>query len=261
MIDKGLTSVIGLASMLSPGGMPSDNVNPIMIQYEQATPADEAEARAIDEVISGVSSEVPLPKEKPPVPENFNKNLMFNKVLERLGVESKDQEEAIKNLEKFAELTRNTESSNNYKAENIPVGKKKKTSAKGAYQFLDGSIVPAINRLERLIGEQPWMSDLRKSNNIFSLTDKQQDLLFFGDMFEKTVDKTKGLGDNLLKKIVRGDKNAMFEMYKKAHHTGKLPPEAEKNARRKFLQEDNNKKQGGSVVERNPYDNYQPKAI
>ena len=55
-------------------------------------------------------------------------------------------------------------------------------------------------------------------------------------------------------------KNAMIEMYKKAHHTGKLPPEAEKNARRKFLQEDNNKKQGGSVVERNPY-NYQPKAI
>jgi len=225
-----------------------------------AGPADTVEERAMNEAISGTSSEVPLPKEKPPVPDDFNKNFMFNKVLERLGVESKDQEEAIKNLEKFAELTRNTESSNNYKAENIPVGKKKKTSAKGAYQFLDGSIVPAINRLERLIGEQPWMSDLRKSNNIFSLTDKQQDLLFFGDMFEKTVDKTKGLGDNLLKKIVRGDKNAMFEMYKKAHHTGKLPPEAEKNARRKFLQEDNNKKQGGSIVERNPY-NYQPKAI
>ena len=264
MVDKGLTSVIGLSSMLSPGGMPSDNVNPIMIRYEQATPADEAEAREMDEAISGVSSvseEVPTPKVKPPVPEDFDKNLMFNKVIERLGVESKDQEEAIKNLEQFAELTRNTESSNNYKAENIPVGKKKKTSAKGAYQFLDGSIVPAINRLERLIGEQPWMTDLRKSNNIFSLTDKQQDLLFFGDMFEKTVDKTKGLGDNLLKKIVKGDKNAMFEMYKKAHHTGKLPPEAEKNARRKFLQEDNNKKQGGSVVERNPYDNYQPKAI
>jgi hypothetical protein len=260
MIDKGLTSVIGLASMLSPGGMPSDNVNPTIIRYEQATPADEVEARGMDEVISGVSSEVPFPKEKLPVPEDFNKNLMFNKVIERLGVESKDQEEAIKNLEQFAELTRNTESSNNYKAENIPVGKKKKTSAKGAYQFLDGSIVPAINRLEKLIGEEPWMTDLRKSNNIFSLTDKQQDLLFFGDMFEKTVDKTKGLGDNLLKKIVKGDKNAMFEMYQKAHHTGKLPPEAEKNARRKFIQENNNKKQGGSVVERNPY-NYQPKAI
>ena len=260
MIDKGLTSVIGLASMLSPGGMPSDNVNPTIIRYEQATPADEVEALGMDEVISGVSSEVPFPKEKPPVPEDFNKNFMFNKVIERLGIESKDQEKAIKNLEQFAERTRKAESSNNYKAENIPVGKKKKTSAKGAYQFLDGSIVPAINRLEKLIGEQPWMTDLRKSNNIFSLTDKQQDLLFFGDMFEKTVDKTKGLGDNLLKKIVKGDKNAMFEMYQKAHHTGKLPPEAEKNARRKFLQENNNKKQGGSVVERNPY-NYQPKAI
>jgi hypothetical protein len=264
MVDKGLTSVIGLASMLSPGGMPSDNVNPIMIRYEQATPADEAEARAMNEAISGMSSlseEVPTPKVKPPVSEDFDKNRMFDKVIERLGVKSEDQEEAYRNLEKFAELTRNTESSNNYKAENIPVGKKKKTSAKGAYQFLDGSIVPAINRLERLIGEQPWMADLRKSNNIFSLTDKQQDLLFFGDIFEKTVDKTKGLGDRLLKKIVKGDRNAMLQMYEKAHHTGKLPPEAKKNARRKFLQEDNNKKQGGSVVERNPYANYQPKAI
>jgi hypothetical protein len=161
---------------------------------------------------------------------------MFNDVIERLGVKPDDQEKAYRNLEKFAELTRNTESSNNYTAVNRPVDGEEATTAKGAYQFVDGSIVPALNRLKRLIGEQPWMTDLRKSNDIFSLTNRQQDLLFFGDMFEKTVDGTKGLGDKLLKKIMKGDKNAMLQMYKKAHHTGKLPREALKNARRNFLE-------------------------
>ena len=206
----------------------------------------------INTLLYGESSEVPLVK-KPPVPEDSeilkledvaddtdvfdddSKNIMFDDVIEKLGVKPDNQREAYKNLEKFAELTRNTESSNNYTAVNIPVGGEEATTAKGAYQFVDGSIVPALNRLKRLIGEQPWMTDLRKSNDIFSLTNRQQDLLFFGDMFEKTVDKKTGVGDKLLKKIMKGDKNAMFQMYKKAHHTGKLPPEALKNARRNFL--------------------------
>jgi hypothetical protein len=206
----------------------------------------------INTLLYGESSEVPLVK-KPPVPEDSeilkledvaddtdvfdddSKNIMFDDVIEKLGVKPDNQREAYKNLEKFAELTRNTESSNNYTAVNIPVGGEEATTAKGAYQFVDGSIVPALNRLKRLIGEQPWMTELRKSNDIFSLTNRQQDLLFFGDMFEKTVDKTTGVGDKLLKKIMKGDKNAMFQMYKKAHHTGKLPPEALKNARRNFL--------------------------
>ena len=55
-------------------------------------------------------------------------------------------------------------------------------------------------------------------------------------MFEKTVSETPGLGDKLLKKIMKGDKNAMLQMYKKAHHTGKLPRKALKNARRNFLE-------------------------
>tara|TARA_A100000172_G_scaffold18320_2_gene10049 strand:+ start:416 stop:5824 length:5409 start_codon:yes stop_codon:yes gene_type:complete len=189
------------------------------------------------------SRTAPLPPKKPPTLID-SKTIMFNHVIERLKPD--DQEKAYRNLEKFAELTRNAESSNNYKAVNIPVNAdditsqmgwgKEATTAKGAYQFVDGSIVPALNRLKRLIGEQPWMTDLRKSNDIFSLTNRQQDLLFFGDMFEKTVDGTKGLGDKLLKKIMKGDKNAMFQMYKKAHHTGELPPEALKNARRNFLE-------------------------
>ena len=195
----------------------------------------------------------PLPPEKPPVPEDSailkledvaddtdvfdddSKNIMFNDVIERLGVKPDNQKKAYKNLEKFAELTRNTESSNKYKAVNIPVDGEEATTAKGAYQFVDRSIVPALNRLKRLIGEQPWMTELRKSNDIFSLTNRQQDLLFFGDMFEKTVSETPGLGDKLLKRIMKGDKNAMFQMYKKAHHTGKLPRKALKNARRNFL--------------------------
>ena len=255
MIGKGLeslASILGLSSMLSSDSVPSDNVNPIMTQESEREAPPVPEDSAILK-LEDVADDTD-------VFDDDSKNIMFNDVIERLGVKPDDQAKAYRNLEKFAELTRNTESSNNYKAENIPVGKNKKTSAKGAYQFVDGSIVPALNRLKRLINEQTWMTDLRKSKDIFSLTDKQQDLLFFGDIFEKRVDKTKGVGDKLLKKIVKGDRNAMLQMYEKAHHTGVLPPEAKKNAQRKFLQEDNNKKQGGSIVERNPY-NYQPKAI
>jgi hypothetical protein len=96
----------------------------------------------------------PLPPKKPPTLID-SKNIMFNDVIERLGVKPDDQEKAYRNLEKFAELTRNTESSNKYKAVNIPVDGEEATTAKGAYQFVDDSIVPALNRLKRLIGEQP----------------------------------------------------------------------------------------------------------
>ena len=63
--------------MLSPGGMPSDNVNPIIIRYEPATRADEVEALAMEEAISNVSSvskEVPTPKVKPDYSEIYYSN-------------------------------------------------------------------------------------------------------------------------------------------------------------------------------------------
>ena len=87
----------------------------------------------------------------------------------------------------------------------------------------------------KYIGEKDWMTQAREHKDIFKLTPKQQDLLFYGDILDKRVGKEKGRGDKYLKKIIKGDKKAMFEMYKEAHHTGELPEEAYRNAMTKFL--------------------------
>jgi len=79
------------------------------------------------------------------------------------------------------------------------------------------------------------MTQAREHKDIFKLTPKQQDLLFYGDILDKTVGKEKGRGDKYLKKIIKGDKKAMFDLYKEGHHIGELPEEAYKNAITKFL--------------------------
>ena len=62
-----------------------------------------------------------------------------------------DRTEARKNLAEFAKRTRDTESGGfgGYTAVNQPVGDEEATTAKGAYQFVEGSIVPALNRLKK----------------------------------------------------------------------------------------------------------------
>tara|TARA_R100000008_G_scaffold33919_1_gene19184 strand:+ start:4197 stop:9224 length:5028 start_codon:yes stop_codon:yes gene_type:complete len=187
----------------------------------------------------------PLPKVKPKL-EDDNKlvssddsdlDLLIGKHLDRLDVKQEDRNEARKNLNDFAKRTRDTESAGfgGYTAVNQPVGDKEATTAKGAYQFVEGSIVPALNRLKKYIGEKDWMTKAREHKDIFKLTPKQQDLLFYGDILDKTVGKEKGRGDKYLKKIIKGDKKAMFDLYKEGHHTGELSEEAYRNAMTKFL--------------------------
>jgi hypothetical protein len=187
----------------------------------------------------------PLPKVKPKL-EDDNKlvssddsdlDYLIGEHLDRLKVKQEDRNEARKNLAEFAKRTRDTESGGfgGYTAVNQPVGDKEATTAKGAYQFVEGSIVPALNRLKKYIGEKDWMTQAREHKDIFKLTPKQQDLLFYGDILDKTVGKEKGRGDKYLKKIMKGDKKAMFELYTEAHHTGELPEEAYRNAMTKFL--------------------------
>ena len=196
-----------------------------------------------DEADSKVTA--PLPKVKPKLEDdnklvssdNSDLDYLIGEHLDRLKVKQEDRNEARKNLAEFAKRTRDTESGGfgGYTAVNQPVGDEEATTAKGAYQFVEGSIVPALNRLKKYIGEKDWMTQAREHKDIFKLTPKQQDLLFYGDILDKTVGKEKGRGDKYLKKIMKGDKKAMFELWTEAHHTGELPEEAYRNAMTKFL--------------------------
>ena len=129
------------------------------------------------------------------------------------------------------------ESSGDYEAINIPEKGKKKTTAKGAYQFIDGSVLPALKRLEVRIGKRDWIDRAKQHKDIFKLTPLQQDALFLGDIMEKTIKKTKGLGDKYIKRILKGDVKAMKDLYRIGHHTvGRkgMSPAARKNMNRWF---------------------------
>ena len=250
MVDKGLTSVIGLASMLSPGGMPSDNVNPIMIRYEQATPADKVEAREMDKVISDVSSvseEVPTPKVKPPVPNDLNVALsiaeekgkgdasdIYNKVLKPIAFHESDR-------------------TMNPKLEQYGGG-----PGRGLMQFEPKSMKTALNRAKKLFDNFPpsWIQKAidDKNYDASTLTSDQQMALAVYDLLQKP--------EADISKVTKGEQS-IEDFWAKYWWAGK---EKDKKDRLKVFKENlnllyNNKKQGGSVVERNPYDNYQPKAI
>jgi muramidase (phage lysozyme) len=98
-----------------------------------------------------------------------------------------------------------------------PKAKNPKSTAAGLYQFTEDSLVTAVNRLANTIGEDKlpqWASEARKHKDARKLSEKEQQILFYADMFQK-----KG-SDNLLKKVlVEGDGDAMVEYYSKLHHT------------------------------------------
>jgi len=110
------------------------------------------------------------------------------------------------------------ESSGNYQAVNIPQKGKEATSAKGGFQFVAGSVVPALNRLERRLGKQEWGADLRKHKDASKLTPQQQQLIFMADLLEKDG------SDKYMKEVMKGDKQGSMDAYYKLHHTA--PDEA-----------------------------------
>jgi hypothetical protein len=97
----------------------------------------------------------------------------------------------------------------------------KESTAKGGFQFIEGSVEPALNRLEKRIGKQDWGEELRKHKDASKLTPQQQQLLFMGDLLEK-----KG-SDEYMKKVMAGDKQGSMDAYYKLHHTA--PDEATTN--------------------------------
>jgi hypothetical protein len=131
--------------------------------------------------------------------------LLVSKHSKRLNV---DIEKAFKNLMTFSMVVGYMENRGEL------VGKNPNSTAKGLYQFLDGSIGPAINRTVRYIGERPWMETLRVSRDANTLDWEQQTLLFLGDILGK-----RGT-DTLMKQVMTtGSREAMKQVYLKYHHT------------------------------------------
>jgi hypothetical protein len=144
---------------------------------------------------------------------NKELDLLFSKHLTRLGVPKDQQATAKERLLEFGDNVLAIESTNNYQAINPESG------AKGGYQFKDDSVAPALTRLRRYVKPQSWMDEVAKNKDARTLTPDQQELLFFGDILDKTVQGETGRGDRYLKGIIGGDKESALRMYYEGHHT------------------------------------------
>ena len=162
--------------------------------------------------------------------QDTTQDSLINTHLDRLGFNTDD---AKNRLDILANTISEIESNNNPKAVNIPQKDKEQTSAKGMFQYVDGSINPAINRVEKYTGEVEWLKDLKEGKiDIRDLTPEQQTTLFFGDILEKTIGGKSGYGDKLFKQLLDPNstpeqiKDAIRKLYYEGHHTA--PDEATK---------------------------------
>ena len=257
MVDKGLTSVIGLASMLSSGGMPSDNVNPTIIRYEQATPADEVEARGMDEVISGVSSsteEVATPKVEP----DYSKIYYSNEVVpEEFGEYN------------FNDPTKYNKNSDSYVAYLDTKGK----LTLGAGILADKNFLKTIGKKKLEVGDTVpkdivesvgltrWKNSIKESRELLPNLSEDQVLPLAEMIYQMGKPSVSNFPETL--KLYRAGKfkEAANEALNSDWAKKDTPERAKRVAEKIRNLAPKTKKQGGSVVERNPYANYQPKAI
>ena len=126
----------------------------------------------------------------------------LSKQAKRLGIESKC---FFCNIYRWSRMVREIESDNNPKAS---AGT---TSAKGVYQFTDGSVQTAKNRMFNMGFDKDYIRDI--DNNPHNWNDEQADCMFLANMFAQRG------SDNLLTKIGEDDLSAMKEAYYKFHHT------------------------------------------
>ena len=88
------------------------------------------------------------------------------------------------------------------------------STAKGLYQFISGSVGPAINRLKRYIGDRPWMNSLYVSRDASTVGWEEQTLLLLGDLLGK------GGSDRLMRPVMLyGSRESMRKAYLLLHHT------------------------------------------
>ena len=153
--------------------------------------------------------------------ENADYNKLLNIHLDRLGIDGK--EIATQNLNELSDFILEVESDGDFNAANP------NSSARGGYQFIKGSVVPAVNRLEKYLGPLPRFDEVRKTGDVRSLSPEDQTLLFMADILEKTG------SDKLINKFLNANnrknkQNAAYEIYTVLHHTtdkeGNIPLKA-----------------------------------
>jgi len=130
----------------------------------------------------------------------------------------------VANFEAFRNKVKQLESSGDYGAKNKSIGGKRPTSAAGAYQFIQGSVDPAYNRLKRLAGDIPEFKELLKHKDVSKMDPALQDILFTADILQKNIQdatgkKKPGEGDRLLRGVFQGDNKAGGDLYLRGHHT------------------------------------------
>lgn len=119
-------------------------------------------------------------------------------------------EQYKQNAKRFADIVREIETGGRYYAKN-----QAGSSARGAYQFLAGSIDPAIKRTVKRLDRTPrWVDELKYTKDSNRLTPNQQTLLFYGDMLEK-----RGSDEFMVPALTKGSLDDMRRAYLKYHHT------------------------------------------
>ena len=171
-------------------------------------------------------------KKKTKLNTNYNNpeyNKLLNIHLDRLGIDGKEL--ATGDLNELSNFILEVESDGDFNAANP------NSSARGGYQFIKGSVVPAVNRLEKYLGPLPRFDEVRKTGDVRSLSSEDQTLLFMADILEK-----KG-SDKLINKFLTANnkkdkQNAAYEIYTVLHHTtdkeGRIPLKAKFQTKRKL---------------------------
>ena len=143
---------------------------------------------------------------------------MFERQMDRLGLEGKDRESFLTNMSKFSDDTRMMESDDNPLAVNIPQEGKEATSARGAYQFTRDSVDTGKQRMRNLGYSDDYLSGV--SDDPTEWDPEQADAMFLSNIIAAPG------SDEYLRGIGAGDKGkyGAREAYYKYHHTA--PDEA-----------------------------------
>ena len=133
-------------------------------------------------------------------------------------------EEAQDTLNELTEFVLEAESDGDFNAANP------NSSARGGFQFIKPSVVPAINRVESKIGKIERFDEVRQTGDVRNLNESDQTLLFIGDILEKSG-SDKYIQNLLDAKTPKEKRNAAYQIYSILHHTvdskGNIPKIAE----------------------------------
>ena len=218
-----------------------------------AGPADTVEERAMNEAISGTSSEVPLPKEKPDYSEIYYSNEV---VPEEFGEYN------------FNDPTKYNKDSDSYVVYSDTKGK----PTLGAGILVDKNFLKTIGKKKLKIGDTVpkdivesvgltrWKNSIKEARELLPNLSEDQ-ILPLAEMVYQMGKPSVSKFSKTLKLYGTGEfKKAAKEALNSDWAIKDTPERAKRVAEKIRNLESKSKKQGGSVVERNPY-NYQPKAI